>query len=218
MKIGVFDSGRGGEYVARELQIVFPTSSVYYVGDPSNVPYGSKTPQQIQALTEAAIQPLLQAKCDAIIIACNTATTNAIAYLRQRYPAQFFIGIEPMLKPAAARSRSGIIAVCATPATLESAAYAALKNRYAANIRVIEPDCSSWAELIENNEIDRVPVALTIKKLRAQGVDVVVLGCTHYHFLKNTFSQLAPELTILEPTDAIARRIRAQLIARLRPQ
>lgn len=218
MKIGVFDSGRGGEYVARELQKLFPRSEVRYMGDPQNVPYGSKTPEQIRALTEAAIQPLIRMQCDAIVIACNTATTNAIACLRQRYPTQFFVGIEPMLKPAAALSRSGAIAVCATPATLASGSYRSLKNRYAANVRVVEPDCSSWAALIESGEIDRVPVARTVERLRAQYVDVIVLGCTHYQYLKDTFALLAPDIKILEPTDAIARRVRAQLTAHLRPQ
>lgn len=212
MKIGVFDSGLGGKYVADRLAEIFPQDDIRYVNDVNNLPYGDKTPEQLQQLTEAAIRPLLDANCDAIVIACNSATMNAIHYLRQTYPSFFFIGIEPMLKPAAQYSKTKTIAVCATPATLSSSSYANLKQKYVADYTVIEPDCATWAQIIENKKADTIDVDSLVASLVQQNCDVIVLGCTHYHYLKDRFQAAAPHVTILEPTDAIARRIKDQLI------
>lgn len=211
MKIGVFDSGRGGKYVADRLQVLFPDDDVHYVNDVTHLPYGEKTATELQQLTDAAIQPLLEDGSDVIVIACNSATTNAIAYLRQNYPATFFVGIEPMIKPAAQLTTTNTIAVCATPATLRSEAYASLKQRYASELTVIEPDCATWASLIEDARADEIDVEATVHQLHSQGCDTVVLGCTHYHYLKDRFQKAAPLLHILEPTDAIASRIAAQI-------
>ena len=211
MKIGVFDSGLGGKYVADRLGNIFPGDEIIYVNDRHNLPYGDKTAQQIRQLTALAIQPLLDAGCHAIVIACNSATTNAIAYLRQQFPETFFIGIEPMIKPAAKLTTTGKIAVCATPATLASEGYVRLKDIYATNLEVIEPDCSTWASLIESNRSNEIDVATVGRQLVNQGCDVIVLGCTHYHYLKNRFQAVDSNLKILEPTDAIANRIANQL-------
>ena len=211
MKIGVFDSGRGGKYVADRLTEIFPNDQITYVNDHAHVPYGSRTPDEIRRLTEAAIQPLLQAKNDAIVLACNTATTNAIAYLREVYPETLFVGIEPMVKPAARLTETGVIAVCATPATLTSSNYARLKSLHAKDIEVIEPDCATWAETIELGLSDTIDVAGTIAEVRSKNADVIVLGCTHYHYLKKQFLEAAPDMRILEPTDAIAGHIARSL-------
>lgn len=212
MKIGVFDSGIGGKAVAEELQRLIPDAEVLYVSDSAHVPYGGRPQQEIIELTEAAIQPLLDAACDAIVIACNTATTNAIGALRQAHPAQHFVGLEPMVKPAAALTKTKTIAVLATPATLASERYAQLKNDWAADITVIEPDCASWASNIEHDAIEKIPLETTMSALKDNDVDVIVLGCTHYHWLKDRIEQLAgPTVTVLEPSNAIKERIHSLL-------
>src|SRR5690606_20568475 len=156
---GIFDSGIGGEAVAASLQLAFPSATIQVVNDKKNVPYGSKTTEQVIALTDAAIQPLLAAQCDIIIIACNTASAAALEILRSRYLAQSFIGLEPMVKPAALLTKTGIIAVCATPSTLASKRYEWLVATYAKNVRILQPDCSRWAYMIENKQIDRAEIA-----------------------------------------------------------
>lgn len=203
--------------MAASLALTFPEATIRVINDSKNVPYGSKTPEQVIALTDAAIQPLLAEKCDVIIIACNSATMAAIETLRERYPTQNFIGLEPMVKPAAVLTETGVIAVCATPVTLASARYKWLVKTYAKNVRIIQPDCSDWARMIESGDINPGAVAAAVNQCTKAGADVIVLGCTHYHWIKDMISGIAGEnVTVLEPSDAIARRI-ISLVAVMRP-
>lgn len=212
MKLGVFDSGIGGEAVAAALQNTFPDASMLIVNDKANVPYGGKSPSEVIRLTDAAIQPLLSAQCDVIVLACNTATAAAIETLRGRYPSQKFIGIEPMIKPAAALTKTNTIAVCATPATLASNRYHNLVARYAADIKIIEPDCSDWAYLIEHSQINHEHIAAVIESVINEGADVIILGCTHYHWIKDDIISLTRgRAVVLEPSEAIGQRV-AQLL------
>lgn len=209
MKIGVFDSGIGGQAVAEQLRVLIPDAEILSVNDSAHVPYGSRSPEEIISLTKHAIQPLLEASCDVIVIACNTATTVAIRELRETYPTMKFVGIEPMVKPAASLTESGRIAVLATPATLQSARYQELKDTWAKGVTIEEPDCSDWASLIEHEKSDQVPIESVIEDLVSRDVDVIVLACTHYHWLKDR-AELAAKgrAKILEPSDAISRRIK----------
>lgn len=212
MKLGVFDSGIGGEAVAESLKKEFPAAQIITVNDRKNVPYGDKSPSEVIDLTMTAIQPLLDADCDIIIIACNTATTIAIEHLRIIFPNQKFIGLEPMVKPAAHLTKSHTIAVCATPATLTSQRYANLVKKYALHLDIIEPDCSQWAYWIENNSINRQHIESTINEVCARGADVIVLACTHYHWIKELIADIADgRATVIEPSEAIARRVRQLL-------
>lgn len=212
MHIGVFDSGIGGKFVAAKLAELLPDAEIMSIDDHEHVPYGNREPDDIIQLTKNAIQPLLDAKCDAIIIACNTATTVAIATLRTIYPSVNFIGIEPMVKPAASMTHSGVIAVLATPRTLQSDRYKEIKNTWAKNIVVIEPDCSDWAKLIEDGDSTKIQAESVVAKLVKQQVDIIVLGCTHYHVIKERISDASGDsVTVLEPTDAIANRIKSLL-------
>ena len=214
MKLGVFDSGIGGEAVADALRRTFPGAEILVVNDRANVPYGGKPPELVRRLAEAAIQPLLACACDVIILACNTATALAIDGLRRKYPAQKFIGIEPMIKTAAALTRSKVVAVCATKATLASARYKKLVADFGAGLRIIEPDCGEWASLIESNRMSRARIESTIDAVCAQGADVIVLGCTHYHWIKELIDTLASgRAKVIEPSEAIGRRVR-ELLAR----
>lgn len=219
VKIGVFDSGIGGKAVAKRLRQLFPKAKIISVHDSANVPYGSKPASEVIRLTDAAIQPLLAEKCDAIVIACNTATTNAIDHLRSTYPDVHFVGIEPMVKPAAKLTKTGTIAVLATPGTLKSHRYAELKRLWAAQLTVIEPDCSSWATLIERGELQRVDVHVAVHESLRWQADVIVIACTHYHWIKDRIQATAgPSVRVLEPSDAIGARIDSLLTPAPRPR
>ena len=208
MKIGVFDSGIGGEAVAKRLSELLPDAEIICVNDHEHVPYGSRSVEEIIRLTDAAIQPLIDARCDAIVIACNTVTTVAITHLRTEYPDMNFVGIEPMVKPAAQQTKSGVIAVLATPVTLASPSYATLKETWAEGVKVLEPDTASWASLIESGQSEEVPIEDTIFQLIEQNVDIIVLACTHYHWLKERAKTAAGvRALVLEPSDAIGNRI-----------
>lgn len=210
MKLGIFDSGIGGEAVAAALQQAFPDATIMTVNDKAHVPYGDKSPYDVITLTDAAITPLLEAHCDIIILACNTATALAIEPLRQKYPSQKFIGIEPMIKTAAALTTSHTIAVCATPATLASDRYALLLKKHAAHLTILEPDCSQWAYWIEHNQLNHSHIRAIVEDVCRQGADVIVLGCTHYHWIKELIRELAAgRAQVIEPSDAIARRVAA---------
>ncbi|MFZ3009646.1 MAG: glutamate racemase [Candidatus Microsaccharimonas sp.] len=212
MKIGVFDSGIGGKAVATRLQELIPNAEIISVDDHRHVPYGSRPNAEIISLTQTAIQPLIDAECDVIVIACNTATTVAINHLREMFPLVPFVGIEPMIKPAAALTITKKITVLATPATLASARYKELKKLWANNVHIDEPDCNDWAELIEANRSKEVPIAGVVRNAIDNGSDVIVLACTHYHYLTSAAVATAEKrATILEPSDAIARRIKTIL-------
>jgi glutamate racemase len=212
MKLGIFDSGIGGQTIAASLQKEFPNAEITTVNDRKNVPYGDKTPKEVISLTDTAIQPLLKAGCDIIVLACNTATALAISNLRERYPTQMFIGIEPMIKTAASLTKTNVIAVCATPATLNSERYKQLIEKYGTHLVVIEPDCSTWAYMIEHNQINEQEIKQIIEDVCLQSADVIVLGCTHYHWIKDLIVQLADgRAKVIEPSDAIGKRVRELL-------
>ena len=208
MKIGVFDSGVGGEAIAISLGKTFPKAEIMSINDRAHMPYGDKKANEIVTLTKVAIQPLLEAKCDVIVLACNTATAVAITPLRKTYPSQKFVGIEPMIKTAAKLTKSNIIAVCATPATLASQRYGELIVQHGTHLRIIQPDCSLWAYWIENNQINRREIERTITEVCDQGADVIVLGCTHYHWIKDLITQLSNgKARVIEPSEAIGQRV-----------
>lgn len=210
MRIGIFDSGIGGQAIAATLYNLIPSAEIISINDHNNMPYGNLRPNEIIKLTKNAIQPLINANCDAIIIACNTATTVAISPLRLTYPNINFIGIEPMVKPATMMSKTKSIAVCATLGTLNSDRYKYLKKTWAKDIEIIEPNCNDWARLIENNQSDEINIASIVKSLIQHNVDVIVLGCTHYHWIKQRIVDASgPNVTVLEPSDAIAARIKS---------
>ncbi|MBI3889543.1 aspartate/glutamate racemase family protein [Candidatus Saccharibacteria bacterium] len=208
MRIGVFDSGIGGEAVAAALQKAYPHAHITTVNDKTHVPYGDKSASEVLSLTDIALQPLINDDNDVIVLACNTATAVAIETLRSKYPSQHFIGIEPMIKPASLKTRTNTIAVCATPATLASERYRELVKKYGRHLDIIEPDCSQWAYLIENNQLNRATVEVTINEVCTKGADVIVLGCTHYHWIKELIVEIANgRAEVLEPSEAIGRRV-----------
>lgn len=206
MRIGVFDSGVGGLSVGWTIQQAFPDDKVEVVEDVENLPYGTKTPQQLFELTLPILTDMAK-RCQVIVIACNSLTTNCIADLRTAIPVPL-VGLEPMVKPAAEQTKSGVIAVCATPATLASQRYHDLKHRYAQNVQVIEPDCSRWASLIQSNQLDRFSIHAQVEEACAAGVDVIVLGCTHYHWIEEMVREAAAgRAQVLQPEQAVIKRL-----------
>ncbi len=206
MQIGIFDSGVGGVTFARELKAARPDLQVRVVRDSKNMPYGSRTPREIQILTEASIQPLL--KLPIIIISCNTATAYAIDYLRIKYPHKHFIGFEPAIKVARAHTKTNRIAVLATPATLKSSRYLKLKQLYGQGLIIYEPDVSRLAAQIETSSVSWLSLKRTISALKQQKVDVIVLGCTHYHLVRDKIQEFAgSNIEIITPTQAVIKQI-----------
>lgn len=210
-KIGVFDSGIGGLSVARAIEKAFPEDSVLFVSDKAHVPYGDKSPQQLLGFVVPILEQMVQDGCEVIVIACNTVTTTLIEKLRACLSVPL-IGIEPMVKPAAARTKSGVIAVCATPATLASVRYAWLKETFAAGITVLEPDCSQWAYMVEHNQVNESKLRTQINELCDTGADVIVLGCTHYHWIEDIMQQIAAKrAVVIQPEVPIIAQLRRAL-------
>lgn len=211
MKIGVFDSGVGGLSVAHAIEEALPLAEVIFVTDPEHFPYATKTADQIWQGIQPIIQNLVDQQCDVIVIACNTVSTNLAVRLRETFSVPF-VALEPMVKPAAEMTKSGKIAVCATPTTLASARYAELKNEFAKDITVLEPNCSDWSSLIEENQMNEQKLQQTIGPVLAVGVDVVVLGCTHYHWIEQEIRQLAGgRASVLQPEQAVVAQLKRVL-------
>lgn len=215
MNIGVFDSGVGGKSVANAIKKALPEHTVIYKQDRKNVPYGSKPPEVLFQLVNPILQKMIDEDCKVIVIACNTVTTTIISKLRKQFEVPI-IGIEPMVKPAAALTTSNIIAVCATPTTLASKRYAQLKQDYASAITVLEPNCSQWSTMIENDAVNHEKIAQQIKQVCMQGADVIVLGCTHYHWIELEIGDIARHFgaTVMQPEPAVVKRLK-QALARL---
>lgn len=192
--IGVFDSGLGGLSVLGALAEICPSADLVYAADTAHVPYGNKTPEQIRARVLAMGQALIKEGCTTLVVACNTATAEAIEALRAAHPTIPMVGVEPGIKPAALNTQSGQIAVLATAATAKSQRFADLIGRHAPHKTVHVIACHGWATEVEALNLDAPSIITDIERdllpLIDQGVDQVVLGCTHYDFLAATLNRL----------------------------
>ncbi|HSH56088.1 MAG TPA: glutamate racemase [Candidatus Limnocylindrales bacterium] len=207
MKIGVFDSGVGGLSVAQAIERALPEHTVVYRDDHEHVPYGSKTPDEVLKYVEPILRDMAETGCGIIVIACNTVSTTLIDILRERLDVPL-VAMEPMVKPAAQLTRTGVIAVCATPATLASDRYAWLKRTYAPDVIVLEPDCSDWAAMIEQKQVERDKIDERISACLDRKADVIVLGCTHYHWIEQEIATLcAGRALVIQPEPAIIKRL-----------
>jgi glutamate racemase len=214
-KVGVFDSGIGGKSVAIAIEKAMPETQVVYANDSQHVPYGDKTPAQLLEFVTPILQGLVDQGCQVLVIACNSVTTTIISELRQRIAVPL-IGIEPMVRPAARLTKTGVIAVCATPLTLGSPRYAWLKKTYAPHVKIVEPDCSQWAYMIEQNQFNKESIQHQIDELCDAGADVIVLGCTHYHWIEKEITALAAgRAIVIQPEKAVIlqlKRVLKQLV------
>lgn len=210
--IGVFDSGFGGLSVLDAIAQRLPRADLTYLADTAHVPYGDKPDDFITGRVLAVGRHLAARGCDLIVVACNTATTTAIQALRDHLPGVPIVGVEPGVKPAAQTSQTKHIAVLATEGTAKSKRLAHLIESHAAHVRVDVVPCPGWATHVETlrpftGEF-RAEVAARIRPLLAAGVDRIVLGCTHYAFLKPIIQPLLdPHVELVDVAEAVARQV-----------
>lgn len=217
--VGVFDSGVGGLSVLGEIRRLLPNESLLYVADCGHIPYGEKTPEFIRQRCAIIANFLHQQGAKALVVACNTATVAGVADLRRDYPHWPIVGMEPAVKPAAAATRSGIVGVLATTGTLQSAKFAALLDRFATDVQVITQPCPGLVELIEAGDLQspalRQLLQGYVEPLLAAGCDTLILGCTHYPFLKPLLKHMVPaHISLIDTGAAVARQLQRLLAER----
>lgn len=215
--IGVFDSGMGGLSVLKAIHESLPCENLMYLADTKYVPYGEKEAEFIVERCIKITDYFLSHSVKALVIACNTATAAASAILRERYPDLPIIGMEPAVKPATQATQTGKVGVLATSGTLKSAKFAALLDRFAHDVMVIAQPCPGLVECIEAGDVDGEKVRhLLISYLQPMlnnGCDTIILGCTHYPFLKPLLSELLPpSIKIIDTGAAVASYLQNTLM------
>ncbi|OGS72167.1 MAG: glutamate racemase [Flavobacteria bacterium RIFCSPLOWO2_12_FULL_35_11] len=213
--LGIFDSGIGGTSIWKEVVKLLPNENTIYLADSKNAPYGEKSSEEIIALSVKNTEYLLSKGCKLIIVACNTATTNAIDYLRKNYAIPF-IGIEPAIKPAALLSKTGAIGILATKGTLSSKLFEKTTKEYTKNITTIEQDGEGLVPLIEEGKLNSPEIneLLTtyLKPMLKFNIDHLVLGCTHYPYLIPQIKKIIGDnITIIDSGEAVAKQTKAVL-------
>ena len=216
MKVGVFDSGLGGLTVVSSIQKVFKGAELFYIADTAYAPYGEKTVQEILNRCDNITQYLLSNHgIEALIIACNTATSAVIKHLREKFPFLIIIGTEPGIKPAILNTKTSRVGVLATPATLKGDKYQLLVNELS-NIKKVtlyEQACIGLVEQIEKGEINSSKTFNMLEKwlepMKQNGVDTIVLGCTHYPLVDEIIKKImGNDITLIETGNAIANRLK----------
>lgn len=215
--IGVYDSGFGGLSVWRELYRALPEESIIYLGDGKNCPYGQKPAEEIRHLATKSVQELLSRGCKMIVVACNTATAAAIEHLRAMFPDLPFVGLEPAVKPACKSTRSGVVGVIATERSLKSEKFLATLAKYGDGVEVIKAVGKGFVEAVEANaencaSTEQV-VRAVVEPIIDRGADVLVLGCTHYPFLKDVIAKVVGErnVEIIDSGEAVEKRVESLL-------
>ncbi len=208
--IGIFDSGVGGLSVLRAIRQQLPHESVVYFADQGHVPYGPRPLEQVRKFSEAITRFLLGQGAKLIVVACNTASAAALHSLRLTFPEVPFVGMEPAVKPAAEATRSGVVGVLATPATFQGELYASVVERFAGKVTLLQSVCPGLVQQIERGDLDgcatRLILETALSPMLKQGIDTVVLGCTHYPFVIPLIQQIAgPAVRVIDPAPAIAR-------------
>lgn len=215
--IGVYDSGFGGLSVWRELYRALPEESIVYLGDGKNCPYGSLPAEQIRALATDSVRELLQRGCKMIVVACNTATAAAIEYLRATFADVPIVGLEPAVKPACKNTRTGVVGVIATERSLKSEKFLATLAKYGQGVNVIKSVGKGFVETVEANEeyspqTEQV-VRAVVEPIINKGADVLVLGCTHYPFLRDVIAKVIGDrnVEIIDSGEAVEKRVESLL-------
>lgn len=210
--VGIFDSGVGGLSVAREIRRALPSEHLLYVADTAYVPYGDRGDEEVRARTLAIGGWIQSQGAKVLVVACNTASGAALEALREtlRIPV---IGMEPALKPAVRETRAGRVGVMATRGTMGSARFQRLVDNYADGVQVVRDPCPGLADLVEDGMLAGPELEARLQEyvapLREAGVDTVVLGCTHYVFVRDAIQRaLGPGVRLLDSGEAIARRSR----------
>ena len=215
--IGVYDSGFGGLSVWRELRRHLPDESLIYLGDGKNCPYGSLPEERIREYAEQSVGELVGRGCKLIVVACNTATAAAITHLRERFAEIPIVGLEPAVKPACQMTKSRKVAVVATERSLGSEKFRRAVERYGEGVEVIKAVGEGFVEAVESDQeqspATRQKVEAVIEPLIKSGVDVIVLGCTHYPFLKSVIRNVVGErgVQIIDSGEAVEKRVESLL-------
>lgn len=217
--IGIFDSGIGGLTVTQQIMQALPTERLLYFADSAHLPYGQRSLREVRDFSFAITEALLAKGAKIIVVACNTASGAALHELRQGFPDVPFVGMEPAVKPAAETTRSRVVGVIATPATFQSQVYASVVERFAQDVTVLHQPCPGLVEQIEAGEFDtpRTEQMLRgwLEPMMAKGIDVLVLGCTHYPFVLPLIERITgPEVRVIDPAPAVARQVVRVLQAR----
>lgn len=212
VKIGVFDSGVGGQAFVNAIGQAFPDAEILYETDRENLPYGGKSPERLVELAVPKLKKLETDGCSVIVVACNTVSTTIIAEVRKAIKVPV-VAVEPMIKPACEQTKTKKIVVCATPATLKSSRYKQLIEQYAKGVEIYEPNCSDWTMMIENKTQNIRNIESDIIKPLKAGADTIVLACTHYHWIEQEIKQIANKFgaTVIQPEEAVVRRLRTVL-------
>ncbi len=211
--IGVFDSGVGGLSVLSAIWNELPHSVTLYLADQAHVPYGLRPEAEVRDYAAGITRYLLEGGAEIIVVACNTASAAALDHLRLTFKDVQFVGMEPAVKPAVEKTNSGVVGVLATPATFQGALYASVVERFAGDVKIIQHTCPGLVELIENgflNSTDtRDILEDALQPMLDQGVDTIVLGCTHYPFVIPLIQDIVgPEVRVIDPAPAVARQVR----------
>ena len=209
------DSGVGGISVLKHIHALMPFEGLIYFADSKYAPYGNKTAEEITARCMEITDFLIAKNVKAIVVACNTATAAAIDTLRETFDLPV-IGMEPAVKAAAAASTNGVIGVLATVGTLKSAQFAALLENYGRNVKVVTQGCTGLVECIERGELNTPETKALIRQytapLLAEGADTIVLGCTHYPFVKQVIQEIVGDkITLIDTGAAVAKQLKRQL-------
>ena len=211
--IGVFDSGLGGLSIWKEINQLLPNENTIYLADSKNAPYGEKSKQEIIDFSIKNTEYLLSKGCKMIVVACNTATTNAIKVLRANYDIPF-IGIEPAIKPAALQSKTNKIGVLATKGTLSSELFISTSEQYRDSKDIIEVEGKGLVVLIEAGKLEQTKPLLEqyLQPLVNEGVDHIVLGCSHYPFLIPIIKTIIPaNIKLIDSGEAVAKQTKSIL-------
>ena len=217
--IGVFDSGVGGLSVLRAMRQQLPHEPVIFLADQAHVPYGPRSLQEVRAFSEAISRYLLARGAKLVVVACNTASAAALHELRRVFPETPFVGMEPAVKPAAEHTHSRVVGVLATPATFQGALYASVVERFAQGVTLLTHTCPGLVGQIEAGRLDAPQTRRILEEalhpMLEQGIDTVVLGCTHYPFVIPLIQEIVgPDVRVIDPAPAVARQVGRLLDAR----
>jgi glutamate racemase len=209
--IGVFDSGIGGLSILREIRKLLPRVPVVYFADQAHVPYGPRSMNEVRSFSEEISRFLIQLGSRLVVVACNTASAAALHHLRSTFPRTPFIGMEPAVKPAALMSQTQKVGVLATPTTFQGELFASVVERFAHGVEIIEQTLPGLVEKIEQLELNssetRAILSEALEPLLEQGIDTLVLACTHYPFVVPLIEEIAGTgIQVIDPAPAIARQ------------
>jgi glutamate racemase len=217
--IGIFDSGIGGLSVLKAIHQLMPDEPLRYLADQAHVPYGARPLEEVRQFSEGITRYLLDQGAGLIVVACNTASAAALKYLRSVLPEVPFVGMEPAVKPAAEHTRSGVVGVLATPATFQGELYASVVERFGQGVKLLQNTCPGLVDQIEKGAFDSPEthriLEEAVRPMLDQGIDTIVLGCTHYPFVIPLIQRITGSgVRVIDPAPAVARQAQRLLVAK----